>query len=75
MAAAKKNRSTPKKTRPGAKKRPSARAPAAPKRAAPRALPNDDAWRELIETALEKTDPAGGASKAKPPAKKKAARK
>ena len=33
------------------------RTAAARKRAAPRELPSDEAWRELIETALEKPDP------------------
>jgi hypothetical protein len=32
------------------------KAPAA-KRRAPRVLPNDDAWRALVETAVEKPDP------------------
>jgi hypothetical protein len=27
------------------------------KRATPRELPNDEAWRELVETAVEKPDP------------------
>jgi hypothetical protein len=40
--------------RKAARKKP---APAAKKRAAPRAIPNDEAWRALVETAVEKPDP------------------
>ena len=29
---------------------------------APRELPNDEAWRELVETAIEKPDPDGVAA-------------
>ena len=35
-------------------KRKAAKRKAAPKRSARRQLPNDDAWRELVETAIEK---------------------
>jgi hypothetical protein len=45
------------------------------KRATPRALPNDEAWRELIETAIEKPDPVAqkvsGARARSAPKKKK----
>jgi hypothetical protein len=53
---------------------------AAKKRAAPRELPNDAAWRELVETALEKPDPVAkrgsgaSASRADAAKKKKPAR-
>ena len=52
------------------------KAPAAKKRAKPRALPNDDAWRKLIETAVEapltQRKPSVTASK---PARKQAKKK
>ena len=32
-------------------------------RAVPRELPNDDAWRALVETAVEKPDPVPAAKK------------
>ena len=35
---------------------------APPARPVPRELPNDEAWRALIETAIEKPDPIGGAA-------------
>ena len=58
MAARKK---TPKRKagtkRPAAKRKAAPRAKAAPRRTAPRQLPNDDAWRELVETSIEKPDP------------------
>ena len=39
----------------GASKKARVKAPAA--RAVPKELPNDDAWRALVETAVEKPDP------------------
>ena len=61
-----------------ARKAPKKRA-AVKKRATPRELPNDAAWRELVETAIEKPDPrAQQVSRASAPraaAKKKKARK
>ena len=47
-------------------------------RAAPRALPNDEAWRELVATAVEKPDPvaqAAAVTTPKAPAKGKAKKK
>ena len=43
--------------RSAAKRRAAPRKQPAPRRNARRALPNDDAWRELVETAIEKPDP------------------
>ena len=42
-------------TRKAAPRKKAVRQPTAPRRA--RQLPNDDAWRELVETAIEKPDP------------------
>jgi len=53
MAARKKKAPARKKKAPARKKA----APATKARAKPRALPNDDAWRKLVETAVETPDP------------------
>jgi hypothetical protein len=73
MAARKKTA----RKKPAPRKKPSSRSRSAqgPARA-PRKLPNDDAWRELVETAVAKPDPASqniGATRA--PRPRKAAKK
>lgn len=66
MAARKKpaKRKVPKRKAPKRKsaKRKAAKPKAAPRRSARRTLPNDDAWRELVETAIETPDPDGSAA-------------
>ena len=61
MAARKKKAPTRKTTKRAAP----ARKPAAPakKRATRRELPNDEAWRELIATAIEQPDPEAQAAR------------
>ena len=46
-------------------KRKAVRVKAPPARAVPRELPNDEAWRALVETAVEKPDPVAGSARKK----------
>lgn len=58
MAARKKRakRKTASKRKPAKRKTTAARK-AMPKRSLPRELPSDEAWRELVETAIEHPEP------------------
>ena len=52
-------------TRKSGAKRKAVRVKAPPARAVPRELPNYEAWRALVETAVEKPDPVAGSARKK----------